>query len=278
MASSPQIPLFDAGMAPSKENDTNPTIYFGYGSNLWLHQMALRCPTSQYLGVARLNGYRWIINDRGYANVVEITTTTSKFHSTPEDTPEAPREGTEQIPGKGWEVNGEEALEKGKHSDVVFGLVYSLLSNDEARLDKNEGVPIAYTKENLTVDFWSAKTSGQPSWVDVTKRPSKVLDMLVYIDRNRTTQDEPKTEYIYRMNRGIEDALKLGVPESYVQGVMREFIPEDDESAEGKDARSGAGKGNGKYKDSLGKEGRRKKALKQAQRFEDESGVFTRTD
>jgi hypothetical protein len=36
------------------------TLYFGYGSNLWLHQMQLRCPTSQYLGVARLPNYRLI--------------------------------------------------------------------------------------------------------------------------------------------------------------------------------------------------------------------------
>lgn len=46
------------------------TLYFGYGSNLWLHQMSLRCPTSKYIGVARLPNYRWIINSRGYANIV----------------------------------------------------------------------------------------------------------------------------------------------------------------------------------------------------------------
>jgi hypothetical protein len=57
---------------PDNPTSAKPqTLYFGYGSNLWLHQMQLRCPTSQYLGVARLPNYRWIINDRGYANVVE---------------------------------------------------------------------------------------------------------------------------------------------------------------------------------------------------------------
>lgn len=49
----------------------NATLYFGYGSNLWKHQMVQRCPTSKYLGIARLNDYRWIINERGYANVVQ---------------------------------------------------------------------------------------------------------------------------------------------------------------------------------------------------------------
>lgn len=32
--------------------------------------MAQRCPSSRYLGVALLRDWRWIINGRGYANVV----------------------------------------------------------------------------------------------------------------------------------------------------------------------------------------------------------------
>lgn len=45
-------------------------IYFAYGSNLHLRQMAERCPESRLLGIARLHGFRWHINQRGYANVV----------------------------------------------------------------------------------------------------------------------------------------------------------------------------------------------------------------
>lgn len=47
-----------------------PSLYFGYGSNLWLHQMAQRCPGSPYVGTAALHNWRWIINTRGYATVV----------------------------------------------------------------------------------------------------------------------------------------------------------------------------------------------------------------
>ena len=49
--------------------------------------------------------------------------------------------------------------------------------------------------------------------------------MLVYIDRKRVTDDKPKEEYVYRMNRGIDDAIKMGVPKAYVEEVMRPFIP-----------------------------------------------------
>jgi hypothetical protein len=49
---------------------TGWNIYFAYGSNLHLQQMAYRCPESRYLGTGRLYGFRWQINERGYANVV----------------------------------------------------------------------------------------------------------------------------------------------------------------------------------------------------------------
>ena len=164
----------------------NATVYFGYGSNLWKDQMIKRCPTSEYLGIARLNGFRWIINDRGYANVVET-------------------------------MNDEKSA-----SNVTWGLVYSLQHKDEEQLDINEGVPIAYTKENLTVDYWPTQEDGP---LDLN-HGSKKTEMLVYIDRNRTTSDVPKKEYIYRMNMGIKDAVKEGMPKEYVEEGLRKFIPD----------------------------------------------------
>ncbi|GAM90221.1 hypothetical protein ANO11243_082630 [Dothideomycetidae sp. 11243] len=169
------------------------TIYFGYGSNLWRHQMQQRCPHSKYLGVARLNGYRWMINDRGYANVVE--------------------------------------MDKNKQDDThCFGLVYSLTQSDEDALDINEGVPEAYTKEHLKTDFWRASTDSDK--IDIDQDPEKV-DMLVYIDRVRMEDSTPKSEYVYRMNMGIADARAAGVPDSYIDDTLRKFIPDKhDESAE----------------------------------------------
>ena len=75
----------------------------------------------------------------------------------------------------------------------------------------------------LLVDFWASKDGNSP--VDVTKGGEK-RDVLVYIDRKRTTDHKPKAEYIYRMNRGIEDGLKAGIPKDYVDQALRQFIPE----------------------------------------------------
>ena len=46
-------------------------LYFAYGSNLWLKQMRKRCPDHRVFSHGVLKGYRWIINKRGFANVVK---------------------------------------------------------------------------------------------------------------------------------------------------------------------------------------------------------------
>ena len=48
-----------------------PAFYFGYGSNMRKDQMIQRCPQSKFIGIGCLDGWRWQINERGYANVVE---------------------------------------------------------------------------------------------------------------------------------------------------------------------------------------------------------------
>ena len=46
-----------------------PTMYFAYGSNMDAEQMAYRCPGAVCSGPATLTGYRFIINQRGYATI-----------------------------------------------------------------------------------------------------------------------------------------------------------------------------------------------------------------
>jgi len=173
-------------------------LYFGYGSNLWKSQMKRRCPESEFLGIAKLSGWIWIINSRGYANVVET----------------------------------------GKKTDEVWGLVYSLSQRDEAKLDRNEGVPYDYTKEMHVVDFRnSVSTSIESSNLSTQTEPSATSrdrNVLVYVDRTRIKPDAPREEYIHRMNMGIKDAVEEEVPLSYIQDVLRKYIPPEDVSEEGK--------------------------------------------
>jgi len=139
--------------------DPGPRYYFGYGSNLWMAQMHKRCPTSRYAGIARLVDYKWIINARGYANIVS---TTNSDRSNLAET---------------------------------YGLIYEMQPSDEARLDVNEGVPEAYTKEMMGLEFWP---TGKPLLPGNGLAPLRI-EALVYIDRKRIEDDIPQREYIYRM-------------------------------------------------------------------------------
>jgi gamma-glutamylcyclotransferase len=163
-----------------------PTLYFGYGSNLWLEQMATRCPRAVYRGIARLVRHRWIINGRGFANIVP-----------------------------------------GSKNDVVYGLLYMLQPDDETSLDISEGVALgSYEKQRIMVELWPA--AGE-TWTDVLSTPPERIEALVYVDVKYTNPSKPRREYVRRMNSGIEDAARLGVPPAYIEDVMRPFIPTDGE-------------------------------------------------
>lgn len=82
-------------------------LYFAYGSTLSPDQMAHRCPDSIFLGKATLRGYRWQINERGVANVVQ----------TPRGRQRQRRRG----------------------GDLVEGLLYAVSTSDERALDRREG-------------------------------------------------------------------------------------------------------------------------------------------
>lgn len=97
-------------------SEASQILYFAYGSNLSFDQMAKRCPDSCFLGRARLYRHAFQINQRGFANVVET-----------------------RDPG-----------------DFVDGLCYRLSTNDELSLDRSEGVPTAYQKKELEVEFFPA--------------------------------------------------------------------------------------------------------------------------
>ncbi|KAF9053052.1 hypothetical protein BJ165DRAFT_1445107 [Panaeolus papilionaceus] len=148
------------------------TTYFGYGSNLWRDQMKRRCPKSTFIGIGILTNWRWIINERGYANV---------------------------IPSPG---------------DQVYGFLYTLTADDEHDLDIYEGA--AYQKLNLPIEGLS----------DGDGNSGTDVNALVYVDVDRRTPSQPKTEYIFRMNKGIKDALDAGIPSEYIDSYLRPYIPE----------------------------------------------------
>lgn len=129
------------------------------------------------MSLGRLRNHTFIINERGYANVVPSTSTSD-----------------------------------------VYGVLWQLDSSSEkASLDRHEGVRLGCYEDMLLP-------------VEILDRQEKVVGVvwaLCYVDRLRTTLAAPREEYIGRMNTGIEQATKdWGLPERYVWGAIRKFIPE----------------------------------------------------
>lgn len=161
-------------------DSTVPTLYFAYGSNLWLNQMRRRCPRNTYVGTARLSEWKWIINTAGYANVIP------------------------------------------SQDNIVYGMIYTLTTDDETKLDGFEGVPHNYIKRILPVEFFGNSDHG------VIEQGEKIIQALVYVDVERLNEGPPRTEYIYRINEAVKDAIQQGIPQDYFEKYIRRFIPAEE--------------------------------------------------
>ncbi|KAF5020785.1 hypothetical protein F66182_7180 [Fusarium sp. NRRL 66182] len=195
-------PSQDSTMTLMQEN-LHEVLYFAYGSNLSTEQMRERCPYSTPVGLAHLKGWKWIINGRGYANVVQLPIDDD------DNTPEAEERRQPSVKGKEKAVEADEG--------GVYGLLYLVPPEDEERLDGYEGVPWAYQKFQVDV-----------KWANADKEDDETLRALVYVDGLRVAEDVPRDEYVERMERGIEDAVEnWGLDEEWADRVMRRFWVEE---------------------------------------------------
>ncbi|GAP87211.1 hypothetical protein SAMD00023353_2300510 [Rosellinia necatrix] len=229
------IPSDDAirGRNPRQPaEDGGGSLYFAYGSNLHVAQMASRCPASVFQGRAVLRGYRWQINERGVANVVESTRDSD---SDPDD------------------------------SYVVEGLLYRISPEDEASLDRSEGVSQRFYEKRVlrVVSFQPheayaglkssevARLLSEAAVAAVSSRsassPSPSLGSgdahddgrggggrgpagsgeggeevraLVYVSGAYTADGPIREEYVGRLRRAAADAVALGVSRGFVDEHM----------------------------------------------------------
>jgi hypothetical protein len=163
-----------------------------------LKQMVKRCPSARYLGVANLPGYRWQINERGYANIVEASAETQES------------------------------------SIIVQGLCYLIGADDELKLDRAEGVPTAYQKRVLRVELVLAKSSlvgrdvseiaslsGEELKAGSGRGELEVVEALAYVSKDYIKDGHPRGEYAARVRLGLRDALELGMSKEYASTIER---------------------------------------------------------
>lgn len=180
--------------------------YFAYGSNLHLKQMKRRCPNSKFIGCARLANYRWQINERGYANIIEA-------------------EG-HWVDGLVYEIDERdearldinEGVSKNayakRHLPVQLRCVKGPLYRRPVCWIVDKGGPAEV--------ILSAKRENQKTThvVESLKRTA-----LVYISMDYMLDSNPKDEYVNRINLGLADARTLGMEDDYINNCIRPFIP-----------------------------------------------------
>lgn len=178
-------------------------LYFAYGSNLWLQQMATRCPESRFVGRAVLPDYHWQINERGFANI---------------------------IPGSGYSVHGlVYALGAGDvarldHSEGVSSGCYSKVRLPVVLHEAHPTRQLPtwqYVDDGKTASSMSA-ASWQPGY---GQQEASLQSVLVYLSKEYIQSGyPPRVEYVDRMNYGIRDAVALGIPEAFFQNAVRPFL------------------------------------------------------
>jgi len=93
--------------------------------------------------------------------------------------------------------------------------MYELTDQDVHYLNRYEGAQ--YERQTISIE-----------WMNNNAQSKDAVNSLVYVDVERKSESQPKEEYIYRMNMGIADALKEGIPSDYIEKYLRAFIPSAD--------------------------------------------------
>lgn len=139
---------------PKVVGTTNNRYYFAYGSNLNLQQMSSRCPDAKKVGIAILRGYRLMFKGSASGNYLTI--------------------------------------EKADGYFVPVG-VFVVSENDERNLDRYEGYPTFYYKQDFTIDLR-----------DENDNETKI-DAFAYIMHEDRTLGVPSDEYVQRVLVGYEE-------------------------------------------------------------------------
>ncbi|KAF5558726.1 hypothetical protein FPHYL_7317 [Fusarium phyllophilum] len=207
------------------------TLYFAYGSNLHLAQMAHRCPGSVFKGKATLESYRWQINERGVANVVE----SGSDHSV---------EGLLYMIGPKDErtLDRSEGVSKGFYQKYLMRVTFEphqeyanfktgrLSHLLEQRRDSISGGGTHFSNNaNRKVRFNAPPHIDPMSYMDGEERSGRharteQVKALVYVSEDYVTDGSIREEYIVRMQNAVNDAVALGVAKSFVNKYIVPFL------------------------------------------------------
>lgn len=214
-------------MASKSARKPDRWYYFAYGSNMSLKQMADRCPSSLFMGKGRLDGYRWQINQRGVANIVEC-------------------EG-EYVEGLIYQIDAKDKRQLDRNEGVslrfynddylhtiftplphrgikTFHVAKELEMGNQSDPKQTDLQPYASgprksnERDSTSID---RKPSYQPPSRDPRQEGLEMVEALVYVSSEYKNDGFIRTEYIKRMEKAIADGRKMGLSERFLNHIDR---------------------------------------------------------
>ena len=202
--------------------------YFAYGSNMSLKQMAERCPSSLFMGKGRIDGYRFQINDRGVANIVES--------------------GRDFVEGLIYQIDGEDKRQLDRSEGVSRGFYRDDHLFTQFSPLPNRGIKTFHVAKDLEEDEndkpgFEPREQNQSSSIPTSRgfsfrdseqrlpqpppprypRPEnpEMIEALVYVSHEHQEDGPIRSEYIARMEKAIADGRKMGLMHSYLNHIDR---------------------------------------------------------
>ncbi|KAL8796254.1 MAG: hypothetical protein Q9195_001369 [Heterodermia aff. obscurata] len=222
--------------SPGPEESGTEELYFSYGSNMHLQQMAARCPDSTLFAKGILRNYKWQINNRGGANVtkgnLEDFVEGILFTVSPNDVQALRRyEGTEQqfYEERKLDVEVECLLDR-----TLEGWNTADAAESLAQCRSGIGLKNPYTLANLTIsgqirihsDSAAEDLRGKSSRSKAGEQGGKNVSRkaLIYISYKHQLPGDIREEYIGRMQLAMADAGVLGVSKSYLETSLHPLV------------------------------------------------------
>jgi hypothetical protein len=170
--------------------------YFTFGSNMHIGQMSARCPGSVYEGTAILSNWRWQINTRGVANIVQ--TSPSDVQGLVFSLTESDERALDRYEG----------VRQGHYERItVCAQLRPVVSIATAQL--------ASDMEASNLHSFSPKVQGHSIEVQISA--------LAYVS-SMMEDGFIRAEYVQRMSLAMQDAQALGVSPQYLGEVLKPIV------------------------------------------------------
>ncbi|KAF7166696.1 hypothetical protein CNMCM5623_000240 [Aspergillus felis] len=213
------------GHSPSISDPESGYLYFAYGSNMHLQQMAQRCPGSVIFAKGALRNYKWQTNSRGGGNVLQGTAD-DVVHGIVFKIPSCEIEALRRYEG----------VDKQFFVEQKLVIELEAISDPELSRQKTVDVVEMLAKKNCDHGQHDISATMRPTSSNeicqAGPRLSGSIEALVYISTPMySSPGTIRDEYSGRMQLAIADARFLGLSEDYLAYSLGPLISRKDTNA-----------------------------------------------